>query len=299
MRTLSLARAAILIPILAAAVGCGARPAARGHVFQYGDDDVVRFLRSYGHDPQREVDASWQNAAGTAVYLSTDGVVWVVDAGTPEVRRVECSPAHEWLDANGRRRPLPPFASASPYTRLDQQSGYFCQMELESSVIRVGHVDRPAGWLLERDAGTPGFHPDRICATGDTVVLAEVKDGNRATWGDRRDNLWIMRPDSGTPGEWVTETRRLDATIICVDPFGPRLLCASYGMLPTPSRLFLYDLASGRRTDLGLLRARRHAFVLRDDFLGQRMEHDERNGPKAAAPRPADRAGPVIIDKPI
>jgi hypothetical protein len=162
---------------------------------------------------------------------------------------------------------------------VDRQSGAFVLRQPETGIIKVGYVGDYPKLLFECRTDWQKFWPDSIYASGDTIVLMQIRDSNQEAFGEHFDNCWIFRCDPKDAARWLKQECRVDGYGICIDPFSGRLLCSSYWSLPTT--LFFVDLTSGRRVDAGWAHGD-FAFVLEHDLFGDAVKAD-RTGARASA----------------
>ena len=267
----------ISIPCIGLSLFClfiwlpGCATSHEDHIFFYDAARVEKYLHKHGMSAESQIYRSWQDANGTRIYFQQDsmtGPVWVVSARRHSPHLVEFQNGDGWLDEKDQFRPLPAYARNAALTcEVDEQSGYFFQGNRQAGLLYIGSCNDPSGYLVQCTTDWTTFWPDQICISGDTIILLQIRDLNRRNWFQHFNNCWIFRKSNVKPHEWIKEERRLDATIVCADPFARRLLCQSYGSVPLPSSLLFYDVDSGSIANVGPQVTSRYAFILRTNVL--------------------------------
>lgn len=116
----------------------------------------------------------WQVHGSDSVYVTHHSVrhggTYRLSSGSPISESVEPrSSSENWIDAHGRVLELPPFArtlKSHGLVTIDRQSGLFISNHRDETNCRVGHMERPDGWLIDMPLEQSGFVHTGLPAIG-------------------------------------------------------------------------------------------------------------------------------------
>lgn len=224
----------------------------------------------------------WQVHGSDSVYVThysvRHGGTYRLSSGSPISESVEPrSSSENWIDAHGRVLELPPFArtlKSHGLVTIDRQSGLFISNHRDETNCRVGHMERPDGWLIDMPLEQSGFRPYWVAGDWRRIYVFDYSDFRLLPMLQKGGpNCWVFEPSAEDPTRYVrVDQFRLDSGVRAVDPHTNRFVCSRVtpapGIVPA-NHGYIFDVST--RTRLANIPRGHIALFMDPDWLTPRI----------------------------